>query len=40
VRINYFYNPASCSGGWPWQFDFIYENGEQLNVRDEVPCSK
>jgi hypothetical protein len=40
VRIDYFYNPRSCSGGWPWQFDFSYENGEKLKVRDETSCRK
>jgi hypothetical protein len=40
VRINYFYNPRSCNDGWPWQFDFAYENGEKLQVRDEATCRK
>jgi hypothetical protein len=40
VTINYFSNPRSCNGGWPWQFDFTYENGEQLSATDEAPCKK
>jgi hypothetical protein len=41
VRIAYFHNPKSCRpGGWPWQFDFSYENGEKLKIRDAVSCGK
>jgi hypothetical protein len=40
LKIPYFYNPRSCKGGWPWQFDFTYENGEKLEVRDEASCRK
>jgi hypothetical protein len=40
VTVHYFYNPRSCNGGWPWQFDFVYENGEKVQVRDDVPCGK
>jgi hypothetical protein len=40
VRIDYFHNPRSCNGGWPWQFDFTYENGEKLQVKDEAACGK
>jgi hypothetical protein len=40
VKIDYFYNPRSCNGGWPWQFDFTYENGEKVQVRDGATCRK
>jgi len=40
VTVAYFYNPKSCGRGWPWQFDFTYENGEKLEVRDEAACTR
>jgi len=40
VKIDYFHNPTSCNGGWPWQFDFTYENGETLEIRDEAACRR
>jgi hypothetical protein len=40
VGVHYFHNPASCNGGWPWQFDFTYDNGEKLQLRDSAPCTK
>ncbi len=36
---NYLENPTKCpSAGYPYTFDFAYENGERLSVRDTAPC--
>lgn len=39
--INYITAPKKCpSGGWPYKFDFTYENGETLSPTDSAPCKK
>lgn len=38
---NYLTNPKKCpAGGFPWTFDFTYENGEKLSPKDVAPCKK
>jgi hypothetical protein len=40
-KINYLTNPKKCpAGGYPWKFDFTYENGESLSPTDKAPCKK
>jgi hypothetical protein len=40
VKINYLENPTRCSGGYEWNFEFGYENGERLSPSDSAPCAK
>jgi hypothetical protein len=40
-KYNYLENPRSCpAGGYVWQIEFGYENGERLTPKDSAPCSK
>jgi hypothetical protein len=40
-KYNYLENPTKCpAGGWVWDFDFTYENGETLSPSDAAPCKK
>ncbi len=41
VTVNYIENPRRCpKGGWKWQIDFTYENGETLSPTDNARCRR
>jgi hypothetical protein len=41
VTVHYIENPRRCpKGGWKWQIDFTYENGEKLSPTDEARCRR